>query len=979
MSHTTRGSTWRRWDLHVHTPASPFAEFGQGDAAWSAFASAIASAARAHNIAAICLSDYFTFDGYEQLIGRRIYDPEGHTWKSEEDEVPMSVIPGIELRLSQLTEKNHAINLHVLFDPARISVARLRTDFLAQLTLAPKQGNVGMTLSRAHLLALGKAQGMGGRPDLGEDLSGLSEAEQVALLSAALKVATVSQDNLLATLKTLDESLGGGRGYLVAVAGSGHGSLSELPWEGHAAAVRESVLWDSDLFFSPSKSDREFLLGRHKDTPVEECLKRFRTLKPCVWGSDAKKLDAVLHPSNGNTDRYTWVKADCSFEGLKQLLYEPADRVTIQEPHPDQRPWNSIIDTVRFLDDAGHGEVSEEWIEINPSLTTIIGGKSSGKSLLLHFIAKTIDPAQVRDRHGDDEPYDRIEQDVSFEVRWKNGDIQTLGGAEVAPSRITYLPQNYINRLAEPDSQDQLEGVILRLLREDDSFAAAEDDLRASVAQDRSTIAEQVQRLFEIRRQADGVLERISDLGKAEAIQEEIDRLKEEQEEIRKSAGMSPNEEEDFAALRGRREELEGQAQQLRAEETELKELEQALPGIRRRVAQELIPFLGAEEEGAQVSAGVRRVAGELTQALTRAFHQAQQNTVQIRAEVTADAGKVDEDLAGVDTALEPYQAKLSSRARADALAEAEAKQRKQLLQIEEEEKRLARLRRRLSDGISRIMDAYRQVHSAHEAFIAEFLGGGGMDIAGDVRLIAETSFDASAFAAQLFEGLDGRQKFDNIEGLSYSVDGYSYPGTEQHWLNVEAMLTDLTTRESARTLKLKKSYSPLDVAMALARDRYRLHLSLQHAGDDLQRMSPGKRGMVLLRLLLEKSGATHPILIDQPEDNLDNRTVFSQLRHAVRDRKSQRQILMVTHNANLVVSTDSECVLVAHQYGPGEKPVGLPRFEYRGGALEHTRPPAEDASVLATKGTREHVCEVLEGGEEAFLDRQRKYEFSPS
>ena len=143
--------------------------------------------------------------------------------------------------------------------------------------------------------------------------------------------------------------------------------------------------------------------------------------------------------------------------------------------------------------------------------------------------------------------------------------------------------------------------------------------------------------------------------------------------------------------------------------------------------------------------------------------------------------------------------------------------------------------------------------------------------------------------------------------------------------------------------------------------------------------MSPGKRGMVLLRLLLERSDATYPILIDQPEDNLDNRTVFSQLRHAVRDRKRFRQILMVSHNANLVVSTDAECVIVAHQYGPGEIPAGAHRFEYGGGALEDSRAAAADLSVISRQGTREHVCEILEGGEQAFRDRQEKYEFGSS
>ena len=306
----------------------------------------------------------------------------------------------------------------------------------------------------------------------------------------------------------------------------------------------------------------------------------------------------------------------------------------------------------------------------------------------------------------------------------------------------------------------------------------------------------------------------------------------------------------------------------------------------------------------------------------------------------------------------------------------AEGRQRKSLLEIEDEAKRLKRLQKRLSDGVDRLVETYRAVHQALAEFIEEHLNGGRMEIAGDVTLTASADFDAAAFSEQVMEGLDGRQRLDALPNFDHT--GYRYPGIDQHCENLASILRDLTAQEGDRSLKLKKSYTASDVAASLVRDRFRLRLSLLHDGDDLQRMSPGKRGMVLLRLLLEKSDATHPILIDQPEDNLDNRTVFSQLREGVRQRKVQRQIVLVTHNANLVVSTDAECVIVAHQYGPGEQPAEGTQFEYRGGALEHSAPRVDGPSVLRSQGTREHVCEILEGGEEAFINRQQKYEFQP-
>ena len=140
--------------------------------------------------------------------------------------------------------------------------------------------------------------------------------------------------------------------------------------------------------------------------------------------------------------------------------------------------------------------------------------------------------------------------------------------------------------------------------------------------------------------------------------------------------------------------------------------------------------------------------------------------------------------------------------------------------------------------------------------------------------------------------------------------------------------------------------------------------------------MSPGKRGIVLFQLFLQLSNSDTPILIDQPEDNLDNRTIYQELNTFIKNRKLKRQIILVSHNANLVVSTDSENVIVANQeikkgtnYEYNEKY----KFEYINGALEET---FNNGKKFHEKGIREHVCEILEGGEKAFKIREKKYGF---
>jgi ABC-type cobalamin/Fe3+-siderophores transport system ATPase subunit len=144
--------------------------------------------------------------------------------------------------------------------------------------------------------------------------------------------------------------------------------------------------------------------------------------------------------------------------------------------------------------------------------------------------------------------------------------------------------------------------------------------------------------------------------------------------------------------------------------------------------------------------------------------------------------------------------------------------------------------------------------------------------------------------------------------------------------------------------------------------------------------MSPGKRGLVLLQLLLHISNATHPILIDQPEDNLDNRTISNELRRFIKEKKLARQIIIVTHDANLVVLTDAENIIVSNQAGQqSDWENAKYRFEHITGALEHSFRKSGDHAlgILFSCGIREHVCDVLEGGEEAFRKREQRYGFS--
>ena len=176
----------------------------------------------------------------------------------------------------------------------------------------------------------------------------------------------------------------------------------------------------------------------------------------------------------------------------------------------------------------------------------------------------------------------------------------------------------------------------------------------------------------------------------------------------------------------------------------------------------------------------------------------------------------------------------------------------------------------------------------------------------------------------------------------------------------------------------LRKGISHNDAIVQLFKNYLLIEYSIKYKNDEILDMSPGKRGLVLLQLILHISNAAHPILIDQPEDNLDNRTISNELRQFVTGKKLTRQILMVTHDANLVVLTDAENVIVSNQSGQqASRENAVYRFEYVAGALENSFRSPDAQGILYSCGIREHVCDILEGGESAFKKREEKYGFS--
>jgi predicted ATP-dependent endonuclease of OLD family len=141
--------------------------------------------------------------------------------------------------------------------------------------------------------------------------------------------------------------------------------------------------------------------------------------------------------------------------------------------------------------------------------------------------------------------------------------------------------------------------------------------------------------------------------------------------------------------------------------------------------------------------------------------------------------------------------------------------------------------------------------------------------------------------------------------------------------------------------------------------EHIRIGYSIQYDGVEIEQLSPGTRGIVLLLLYLSiDRNDDRPLIIDQPEENLDPKSVFDELVQRFRDAKTRRQIIIVTHNANLVVNSDADQVIFAR--AGNHRPGALPSISYLSGGLENP-------------DIRKRVCEILEGGEAAFRERAKR------
>ncbi|CAN7150449.1 TrlF family AAA-like ATPase [Acidovorax delafieldii] len=235
------------------------------------------------------------------------------------------------------------------------------------------------------------------------------------------------------------------------------------------------------------------------------------------------------------------------------------------------------------------------------------------------------------------------------------------------------------------------------------------------------------------------------------------------------------------------------------------------------------------------------------------------------------------------------------------------------------------------------------------------------------VQFSVRFSFDA--FVTRLFDFI--KQNVGSFVGLEESK-ALASKLLASHDLTTEAGLTAfLAEVDEALTHDIRSGQRrPVSTATLLRADRtaaqlYDFLYGLEYAdlsyglmlgSVELERLSPGQRGALLLIFYLLVDRDRIPIILDQPEENLDNETVYNLLVGVITKAKQHRQVVMVTHNANLAVACDAEQVIVCSMERDGSN-----RISYEAGAMEELN-------------LNQSVVNILEGTKPAFENRRRKY-----
>ncbi|MDR2525547.1 MAG: hypothetical protein LBC83_05115 [Oscillospiraceae bacterium] len=651
-------------------------------------------------------------------------------------------------------------------------------------------------------------------------------------------------------------------------------------------------------------------------------------------------------PRDYPTANLLWIKADVTFNGLKQVLYEPEDRVYIGPTAPDAKEGYRVIRSLTFQDEL----FQTNQIVFSDQLTCIIGGKSTGKSILLHNLAWAIDKKQVEGKLEETGANGWTFSGTT--VTWADG-VQNTATIGKERRKIVYIPQTFLNRLSDKDEETtEIDKMIQNIVLQKAQAQEAYDRAQVAVKEYKPVLVKEICDLLQLHNDLADLLARMKECGDQAGIEVEIKKLSEQKDKLSQGSSLTEDELKDYedAVLR-----LDVIGQQIVVLQNDIK----AVSNVRTLVAEAQLPSGFSAPTQALLRTAIKDIIEKADEAWSASKILIVKQLMDALAEQMGAQEKYNKIKKGLHDKVQ------SNKAVAD-LSEKIRKEKQKLKMFLEMKSQRNTLKANLESAILQLAGSMQFFRETYELY-ASTVNENAASFESGLEFSVKVPFRSEAFIGALSDAVDIKSLKKLIQPDDFTADQYT-PETVRNL--IAAILNG--------DLKPKGRKDKEAVLRTILSDWYNITYSVKMDADSIEVMSPGKKALVLLRLIISSDESASPILIDQPEDDLDNRSIFNDLVEFIKEKKKKRQIIVVTHNANIVLGADAEEVIIANQDGCDTKNRER-RFEYRSGSIENDVPDLEEdgtikGGVLSRQGIQQHICEILEGGEKAFELRKHKY-----
>lgn len=709
---------------------------------------------------------------------------------------------------------------------------------------------------------------------------------------------------------------------------------------------------------------------------LKQIAQRSRFPRPIIKGSDAHSFEAMA--SFAETQSKTWLRGKRSFSALRQATVEPFTRCLIADTSPAKKNPRYIIDFIEF----DSNNLFPKRVSFNPGLNSVIGPRSSGKSTLLAHVSHAIDPdgtleAQKKAQpekpekeHGPAEgkSWSAQKNELSATVRWL--DEATGEQIDVADRKIFYVPQNYLFRISSPDALDEL---LTRQIEATPSLARVRHDIANSYNHHRVRISELSTTIYTLGTRLKTLNTTLANLGDPVEIRESLNSASASYEQVLAQV----NEPRALTAAKM----MEFEAETLDAHElltSSLKRFSKQDPlTLAKRIEEAAVPDTNESDRElvTYLRQSVKEKIKNLAEEIIFDLEKQKKQIADISSRFVSSISQANKN-AGY---AQIYETLLDNRTSRLVSLESDLREQQQRnSRLDEVLKNKSEVSEQLNFALKELETIYLEWQDFAERQIDEVASCSEQaDDPYNVFVEFATPWDSleEVKGKFLVKGQD-----DKVTEILSQL-GKSTPNSELLFTLVDALVSD---RARLRATANEPSAVFSEVCTALLKQPF---YGCEYENDRIggtqpTTMTAGKRSLFALSVLLNVDPSPWPLLLDQPEDDLDSRSIYSTIAPFLRRASLKRQVIMVTHNANLVVGADSDLVIAVNrssrEFPNGEK---KQTFDFISGSLEGQEYKVSPKSpfFLRTRSMEHHICDIVDGGAEAFRKRANRYKLSPT